>query len=222
MTLAGVTLAVLALLTTTWAGMWHVVRFTLTERPDFWSALTVWHGLTLFALPLLAVMAVHEYAHLWACRRADVPAYGPFFIPWPGWLIGLGGAFIWTTRPSLTRRGAFWIGASGPIAGFAVSLAVLAVGLALSHPGRTAPVFDWSPLVMSWLTSDTTVFHPLALVGRYGLLWTCLNMLPVPPLDGWRMLRACVGPWPSDPHPLPGRVWRVATVGMLAVLCWPV
>src|SRR5436853_147281 len=71
--------------------------------------------------------------HAATARRLRVAATWPFFIPAPLLsLIGTLGAVIRLRSTPRTRRALVDIGAAGPIAGFLVTIPVLAVGLRLS------------------------------------------------------------------------------------------
>src|SRR6202008_1724204 len=89
-----------------------------------------------FSASLMLILLAHEMGHYLACVYYNVDATLPFFIPFPS-LIGTMGAFIRIRSPIHSRRALFDIGIAGPIAGFVVACAVLAVALGLS---RGAPV----------------------------------------------------------------------------------
>lgn len=175
-------------------------------------------AITLYVVPFLLLLLAHEYAHMWACKRAGVETSGPYLLPWPSLLIGTVGAFIVTKGKARTRLGAFWIGASGPLASLALSLVFLAIGLAVSHAGRRAPALASDPFLMRAL-ADGLVLHPLALVGRYGLWLTALNLLPLPPLDGWKIGQALYGDQWTDRVSV--RPLRVLGAVVVLLLCWP-
>ena len=80
-----------------------------------------------FALPFLGVLTVHEFGHYFTARRNRVRTSLPYFIPFP---MGLGtfGAVIRIRQRIFSRREFFDIGLAGPLAGFAVAVAVLAYG----------------------------------------------------------------------------------------------
>src|SRR5256714_1110414 len=89
----------------------------------------------IFSGSLLAILASHESGHYLFCRYYGVDATLPFFIPQPPLLIpGTFGAFIRMKSPEPSRRALFDIGLAGPLAGFAVILAVaFAAVLTLHH-----------------------------------------------------------------------------------------
>lgn len=110
------------------AGAW----LTDTQLPEATQPEMIRHGLA-FSAALLAIMLSHEMGHfLWA-RHHKVDATWPFFIPAPLLsLIGTLGAVIKLRSLPRTRGALIDIGAWGPLAGFLVTLPVLAIGLKLS------------------------------------------------------------------------------------------
>lgn len=202
-----------------------------------WSEL--WMGAS-FALPFLGVLLAHEMGHYVAAHAHRVRATLPYFVPFPPYfsIIGTLGAFIRLRGPTVRRASLFDIGSSGPLASFALSLPLLAVGLALSEavPGRAALS---SPFVIRfagetvWLgnglathalasvfgpggAGDAAILlHPLALVGWLGLFVTALNLLPLGQLDGGHVLYA-VSPRHAD---LGARLFLAALVP-LGLVWW--
>jgi membrane-associated protease RseP (regulator of RpoE activity) len=168
----------------------------------------VWIGLQ-FSLPLLAILGVHEMGHYLAGRRHRVDVTLPYFIPFlpippnPGTM----GAIIKIRSPFPTRNALMDIGAAGPLAGAAVALPVLFVGLMLSHV-RTVAGIDANhfrlgePLILkaaNWLVFGAlpkeadVVLHPVAYAGWIGLLVTMLNLIPSGQLDGGHIAYALFG-----------------------------
>ena len=81
---------------------------------------------------LMSILFAHEMGHYVACVLYRVDATLPYFIPLPlpGFtLVGTLGAFIKIRSPIPNRRALFDIGIAGPLAGFVVSLPVLALGV---------------------------------------------------------------------------------------------
>src|SRR5262249_56049002 len=89
-----------------------------------------------FAVPLLAILLVHELGHYFAARRYGIDASPPFFLPVPPNLSPIGslGAYIRLRSPVLDRRQLLDVGAAGPLAGVVVALIVLGWGLHVSEP----------------------------------------------------------------------------------------
>jgi membrane-associated protease RseP (regulator of RpoE activity) len=160
-----------------------------------------------FSLPLLAILGIHELGHYAMCRRYGLAATLPYFIPSPFLnLIGTFGAVIRIKEPIRLKRQLLDVGAAGPLAGFFTAVPFLLYGVA--HPrASTTPLtpgtvlFDY-PLIVRWAqqwmhigpySSATVHEHPAFMAAWFGLLVTCLNLLPIGQLDGGHVLRAAVG-----------------------------
>jgi membrane-associated protease RseP (regulator of RpoE activity) len=174
-----------------------------------------------FSIPLLAILLAHELGHYFACRRWQVDATLPFFLPSP-FLLGTFGAFIRIKTPIYTRRSLFDIGVSGPIAGFLILLPILAAGIALSQtvpnlPGSGDVMFGTPLLIRAgeWLwfgktPVDQILLHPFAQAAWAGLLATAINLLPIGQLDGGHILYALFGPL----HKILSRVFVAVLIPM--------
>jgi membrane-associated protease RseP (regulator of RpoE activity) len=88
-----------------------------------------------FAVSLLAILLAHEFGHYLAARYHKTPVTLPYFIPFPGGILGTMGAFIRLKAPPRNRRVLLDIGLAGPLAGFIVAVPVLLLGLSLSEVG---------------------------------------------------------------------------------------
>src|SRR4030042_4641643 len=75
-----------------------------------------------FSLTLMLILLSHELSHYFTSKWHGVKATLPYFIPAPITPIGTFGAFIKMKSPITTRKALIDIGASGPIAGFVVSV----------------------------------------------------------------------------------------------------
>ncbi len=93
-----------------------------------------------FALSLLAILLAHEFGHYLAARyhRADVTL--PYFLPFPFSPFGTLGAFIQLKSAPRNKRELLDIGVAGPLAGLAVAIPVILLGLSLSEIDRI-PLF---------------------------------------------------------------------------------
>jgi membrane-associated protease RseP (regulator of RpoE activity) len=107
--------------TTLFAGALHR-GFNLWSDPSQFTA-----GIP-YAAALLGILGVHEMGHFIAARRHGVDVTWPYFIPIP---MGLGtlGAFIQIKELIKSRRAVFDIGIAGPLAGLAVAIPALYLGL---------------------------------------------------------------------------------------------
>jgi membrane-associated protease RseP (regulator of RpoE activity) len=162
-----------------------------------------------FSATLLCILLAHEMGHYLLCRYYGVRATLPFFIPAPT-LIGTLGAVIRIKAPIRSRAALFDIGIAGPIAGFVVAVATLAVALTLSKP--LAPGMGPSDLQLGFpeifhaihaalrmvdphhpiaaLPLRRVYLHPTAVAAWVGMFATALNLLPSSQLDGGHIVYA--------------------------------
>lgn len=213
-------LLLLTIVTTTWAGA--VIAGTIPDPSPFWlwqevlsptaGALAAWAAGFWFSLPLVAILLAHEMGHYLTARRYQLDVSPPYFIPVPliPSFIGTMGAFIRLRTVLTDRRQLFDVGIAGPLAGFAVALPVLFVGLRLSQVpldrslhglvlvfGGT-PVAELGDSLVTLLlrrvvlghTAAALELHPLAFAGWVGMFVTMLNLLPISQLDGGHVLYA--------------------------------
>jgi membrane-associated protease RseP (regulator of RpoE activity) len=100
----------------------------------------------------------------------------------------------------------FDIGIAGPIAGFAVAVPALFIGLSMSHVVRVPPDMNGyelgEPLLFKlastllWGTPPdgySLNLHPMAFAAWFGLLATALNLFPIGQLDGGHISYAVLG-----------------------------
>lgn len=159
----------------------------------------------LYALALMIILTGHELGHYLTCRRYGVWATLPYFIPGPPFL-GTFGAFIRIKSPVRFKHQIFDVGANGPLAGFALTLPILAVGLALSKvvplPANSAGTAFGDPLLFRLLSGfvfgripegSTLILHPIGWAGWAGLLVTAINLIPFGQLDGGHVAYALLG-----------------------------
>lgn len=96
-----------------------------------------------FSVPALMILTSHELGHYFMARAWGVDSSLPYFIPMP---LGFGtlGAVIRLRGRIPSRNALFDIGAGGPLAGLAIALPMLVVGVMLSHP-MTSPTAPFPP-----------------------------------------------------------------------------
>jgi membrane-associated protease RseP (regulator of RpoE activity) len=161
-----------------------------------------------YSATILAILGAHEMGHYLACRYyrvdATLPYFLPMFIPLAGPQTGTLGAVIRIREPFQNRRVLFDVGIAGPIAGFAVLVPAIFVGMALSTVVEAFPVpYQLGrPLLYQfarWMTfgaiPDThfVSLHPMVFGAWFGMLATALNLLPFGQLDGGHITYAVLG-----------------------------
>ena len=159
-----------------------------------------------FAGTLMTILLCHELSHYIASRKNHTHATLPYFIPAPS-IFGTFGAFIKMKSPIITRKALIDIGASGPIAGFVISVAACIIGLSLSRiiplpKGSEGALSLGDSILFSFLsrmvlgvTPDNydILLHPVAFAGWIGLFVTSLNLIPIGQLDGGHVAYAILG-----------------------------
>ncbi|MCD6525329.1 MAG: site-2 protease family protein [Thermococcus sp.] len=204
----GITLFILTLLSTLWAGYVLALNYiaTLDEfglpgyRNPYVTAIA-------FSLSVLAILGTHEMGHKIAATIHNVKATFPYFIPFPN-ILGTLGAVIRVKSPVPTRDAAVDLGVSGPLVGILVAIPVTIIGLRLSPlvpkslvPPTEGGVYFGTNLFFVILErlvlggaiteNDYVVFlHPVAIAGWVGILVTFLNLIPAAQLDGGHIARA--------------------------------
>ncbi|MDP2960264.1 MAG: site-2 protease family protein, partial [candidate division Zixibacteria bacterium] len=176
----------------------------LMENIDpFKNPLLIYKGAT-FAVPLLLILLFHEFGHYIMSRRSRIKVSLPYFIPGPT-ILGTFGAIIRSKSPFKNRKELLDVGATGPMAGFVISVLALAFGLATSQvvkemPGQAIILGDSvafkliSLLVLKNPPEGYDVLlSPMAFAGWAGLLVTMLNLLPIGQLDGGHIAYALFG-----------------------------
>ncbi|MBA2664555.1 MAG: site-2 protease family protein [Bradymonadaceae bacterium] len=186
---------------------------------------------TSYAAALMVILTAHEFGHYLQARRHGVDVSLPYFLPGIGPIPGFGilpffgtfGAFIRMRLGAVEARPLLEISAWGPLAGFAFTVPVLFVGMALSEIRPMPETGDFMMLGDSLLLmiAEWTFFpeiapghdvflHPLAMAGWVGCLLTALNLLPIGQLDGGHIAYCVFGD--SYRH-----VARVLYVGLMAL-----
>jgi membrane-associated protease RseP (regulator of RpoE activity) len=161
-----------------------------------------------FAVTLLGILGVHEFGHYFTARYYKASVSLPYFIPAPPplFLAGTLGAIIQMRSPARDRNSLFDIAVAGPLAGLAVAVLAILLGLAWSAvvpaPPR-GPVIEFGTSLLmralmylrfGQIPEGMMVFtHPIADAAWFGFLVTALNLFPVGQLDGGRIAYALFG-----------------------------
>ena len=169
-------------------------------------ASTAFVGGYLYSFAVISILLAHEFGHYFMCKKHRVPASLPFFIPMPLSPFGTFGALIVMRGRIPNRKALFDIGITGPLAGLALTIPFLVVGLYLSevrmipkgegviHFGESLLMSLFTYLIKGNIPAGHDVFlHPLAYAGWVGLFVTALNMLPFGQLDGGHIIYALLG-----------------------------
>jgi membrane-associated protease RseP (regulator of RpoE activity) len=234
----------LTIVSTTVAGALHYASFIseFSQRSVTLSWGLLFEGFW-YSGTLLGILGAHEMGHYLLCRRYNVDATLPYFIPTPPllFLTGTLGAVIRIREAFPTRRILFDIGVAGPIAGFALLVPALFFGMTLSNvvpaPTQGSILFLGEPLLFKLATysvfgaipdGSTVNIHPMVFAAWFGMLATALNLLPFGQLDGGHITYATLGRW-STPISMAtvgiavcmtfvSVSWLVMTIMMLAML----
>jgi membrane-associated protease RseP (regulator of RpoE activity) len=176
----------------------------------------LWLQVAMLAVCILGIVGLHELGHVCAVRHHRMDATLPYFIPAPPpFPFGTFGAVISLRGPPANRDQLFDLGFSGPVAGFAATIAVAVLAYLtaplLSQAQATALLnanllstksWPYTPLFIDLLgelnirsvpTGQVLVLTQLAFAAEVGALITFLNILPVWQLDGGHITRAILG-----------------------------
>jgi len=184
------------------------------------------HKISYMGLPLLFAMVLHEYAHGWVANRcgdptakrqgrltmnplAHIDPFGTVILPLLCLLMP-GGFFLGWAKPvpidprlmHQPRRDMALVAAAGP----GMNL-VLAIGSALfftvllSLDSSVAEYWSSADETLPPRSLQTMIMLPLAVMAVYSLLINVLlmlfNLIPIPPLDGGRILTSLLPPRPA-------------------------
>ena len=199
------------------------------------------HTISYMGLPLLFAMVLHEYAHGWVANRcgdptaklqgrltlnplAHIDPFGTVILPLLC-LVMPGGFLLGWAKPvpidprcmRQPRRDMALVAAAGPAMNLALAIgsallfALLlsidsAIGSSLSKSEDTPPPDTW----------HTMFLLPIAVMAVYSVLINVLlmlfNLLPIPPLDGGRILTSLL------PHTAAMALMRVERYGMFILV----
>jgi Zn-dependent protease len=178
------------------------------------------YGLSIWALPLVFAVTLHEAAHGYAAlamgddtaRRMGRLSLNPLrhidpvgTILVPGILLAMGGMLFGWAKPVPVdfgklrnlRLGMIFAAAAGPATNIALAIAAILLV-------RLVPYVPQEGRAWFFVNLDNLIF--------INLLLAVFNMIPLPPLDGGRVLVGLL------PRPLAWRVARLENVGLLILL----
>ncbi|MCK5352478.1 site-2 protease family protein, partial [bacterium] len=201
--------------TTTGAGFfWHVSFVSQSSGEAmrrlsgvFNHPLDLLNGLP-FAFTILLILLAHEMGHYLTCRYYGIDATLPYLIPAPPPFnpFGTFGAVIKIRSRFPDRRQLFDVGIAGPLAGFIFIIPSLIVGLQLSIPFSSTDPSQGTlefgePLIfhlaaMAFFPGEAGApisLHPIGWAAWFGMLATCINLLPIGQLDGGHIVYGLFG-----------------------------
>jgi Zn-dependent protease len=162
---------ILTFISVTLVGGLNTIQLSTTDFTSLIFSLTqiLWAGIP-FSISLLAILGAHEFGHYLMCRHYKVNATLPYFIPFPS-LLGTMGAVILMKEQPRNRRQLLDIGLAGPLAGIAVTIPVLLLGLSLS---KLDPIPAVIPSGMVFQLEGNSILYLLAKFFMFG------KLLPTP------------------------------------------
>ena len=198
----------LTVATTTWSGWGQYAGFKISlgvyTFADLWQFR--WYLGLIYAAPMLLILGAHEFGHYYYCRKHNVDATLPYFLPAPLPLTGTFGAVIRIREAFPSVKALFDIGVAGPIAGFVVLLPFLYWGVTLSGvakiPQSADIIYFGEPLLFKMMAKwhfgvlppgHDIILHPIGFAAWFGMLATALNLLPFGQLDGGHIAYAVFG-----------------------------
>lgn len=159
-----------------------------------------------FTVALLGILGVHEFGHYFVARHYRLDVSLPYFIPFPlNPLTGTLGAVIRIQSPFESRKALFDVGIAGPLAGLAIAVPVVALGLLQAElvPLTAGAQVINEPLLFRWMAlffaparapGFDLEMNPLLMAGWWGFFITALNLTPISQLDGGHVLYGLFGP----------------------------
>ena len=182
----------------------------------------------LFLIPLLLSLSVHEWAHAWTAWRlgdptaemqgrltlnpiAHIDPIGTLLLPLLG--VPLGWAKPVPVNPARFRKdvkmgtGIFLTAAAGPLSNLCIALLFVFISAAL---------LVWAPQV---LANNSLVAHFLSVMIFLNVILAVFNMLPIPPLDGSRVVDGLV---PDALRPAWDHYAQFGPLALVAVILLPV
>ena len=187
----------LTVISVTFAGAYYFSNSNIPSSISGWINFMI-SGLP-FAISLMAILVCHEFGHYLAGRYHKTAVTLPFFIPFPLSYFGTMGAFIQLKEPPKNRRILLDIGIAGPLAGLAVAIPVLLLGLYLSPVTRLpfvlppGQIFEGNSLLyllMKLIVKGQLLPQPLTYAGMNPIIYWIRYIFTGAPLPagGWDII----------------------------------
>jgi hypothetical protein len=204
-------LFLLTVVTVLWTGAINETTAPITTISEVFAVLLNPQQLAAgipFTLTLLGILGAHEMGHFIVGRLRGAPVSWPYFIPMPPLIsfTGTMGAVIVQREPLEDRRTLLEVGIAGPLAGLAVAIPLLFVGLATSTVEPATPPYMQEGNSLMYAAAKWLVYgqflpsngidvqiNSIAFGAWIGLLVTMINLLPVGQLDGGHIAYALLG-----------------------------
>jgi membrane-associated protease RseP (regulator of RpoE activity) len=192
---------------TFWVGTTNWLQIFYEPAQSSMGVFDLWRQGLIYMVAVMGILLAHEMGHFLVAVRNGIPASLPYFIPVPIFPFGTMGAVIGMQGSKADRRQLFDLGLAGPLAGLAVCIGVLWIGVLQLDPSASGGrgITFHHPLLLQIMigglrpelqnASSLYVgqFNPWLMAGWVGLLVTGLNMLPISQLDGGHVSYALLG-----------------------------
>jgi Zn-dependent protease len=187
---------------------------------------TAWQ-IALYAIPIIFAITLHEAAHAYVARYfgdhtasdlgrvtlnplKHIDPFGTIIIPGLLLLTHAGVLFGYAKPVPVNfgglknpRRDMIWVAAAGPVMNIALAL-ISALGLAVLDGMGVTPGYWGRALCLASI--------------RINLLLAVFNLLPLPPLDGGRVMTGLLPPFLAMPYAAIERFGMVILIGLVVIL----